>query len=368
MATTEKQLWETYKARELKRLTPVLTALGFELEAEQPHLIGERYLMHAVTTKSGKKLILLGKRISDGKRVVIKATRDPDGTREIVLERTCRTVLQQIKFAYNTFLSPQELVFTHKHGFVIAIQVFIEQDSTFLARPLPDQFSLALKAFKAQESAHAATYEHTRLIKKTFGAINAEKYIENFAEFTKNILAISPDNVELKNRLNEAQRYLVQHKQTIQQYANFLTHTDFVPHNFRIVGKDIYLLDYSSLRFGNKYEGWARFLNFMTLYNPALEKLLVEYVRVNRTPEESLSLKLMRLYRLGEIIWYYTRAKEKSTDELLILNTERAKFWTSVLRAQLRDEALDEKILTDYKALRDSLRSEDEKKRQKDLH
>ena len=106
----------------------------------------------------------------------------------------------------------------------------------------------------------------------------------------------------------------------------------------------------------------------MTLYNPDLEKALVEYVRVNRTPEESESLGLMRLYRLGEIIWYYTRTFEKSAGDLLTLNKARAEFWTEVLKAQLDNTALDERILQEYRTLRDSLRSDDEKLRQKDLH
>ena len=346
----------------------MLEELGFELEDEQPHLVGERYLMQAITTDSGRKLILLGKRKHDGKRAVIKVTSDKNGIREIESERSYRRVLHEINFAYEIFLSPEDLLFIKKDHRAISVQAFIEQDSSFLKRPLPEQFSLALKAFKAQESAHASTYEHTQLIKKTFGAMNAEDYAKTFAGFVKNILAVFPDRDDLKKTLDEAQEFIDQNKETIEQYCGFLTHTDFVPHNFRIVKNDIYLLDYSSLRFGNKYEGWARFLNFMALYNPELEKALVEYVRLNRTPEELLSLKLMRVYRLGEIIWYYTRTLEKSSDDLLKLNAARVDFWTEVLKAQLADEQLDEKIREEYKTLRDSLRSEDEKKRQKDLH
>ena len=276
MSKTEKEIWDEYRTQELAAVTAILADFGYELENEQPHLIGEKYLMHAVTTTSGRKLILLGKRKADGKRVVIKATKDADGIKELEHERVCRQVLQEIKFAYQTFLSPEELLFTKKDGYVISIQVFIEQQSTFLARPLADQFALALKAFKAQESAHAATYEHSQRIKKTFGAVDAKGYLENFSEFSKNILALSKDDKSLQKALEDAYAQLSANTKTIEQYGNFLTHTDFVPHNFRIVGEDIYLLDYSSLRFGNKYEGWARFLNFMTLYNPDLEKALVE--------------------------------------------------------------------------------------------
>jgi hypothetical protein len=368
MALTEKQLWEEFKDRELLGIKPILERLGFELDTHQPHLLGERYLMHAVTTKSGRKLILLGKRKTDSLPVIIKATNDPKGITEIEHERLCRKILQKIRFAYDTFLSPTELVFTKQHGFVISIQAFIEQKSAFLDRPVEEQFSFALRAFKAQESTHAATYEHAKLIQNTFGSMNAAQYINRFTEFKTNILNESPEIKSLKILLDTALERLSQGKETIEQYSYFLTHTDFVPHNFRIVGDDIYLLDYSSLRFGNKYEGWARFLNFMTLYNPELEDVLLKYVRVNRTPEESESLHLMRIYRLGEIIWYYIRALQKSTDDLRVLNSARVDFWSEVLAAQLERKKVSHQILEDYKLKRDSLRSEDEKKRQENLH
>ena len=161
---------------------------------------------------------------------------------------------------------------------------------------------------------------------------------------------------------------LREHEKTIEQYSGFLTHTDFVPHNIRIHDDTIYLLDHSSLTFGNKYEGWARFVNFMTLYNPMLENALVTYVKENRTPEESVSLRMMRIYRLGEIIWYYVQTLEKSTGDLHTLNTARITFWSTVLTHILKDERIPESIITEYKKTRDSLRSDDEKKRQQGLH
>ena len=48
-----KKEWEEYKERELSALLPILDKLGFEIEKEQPHIGGERYLMQAVTTTSG---------------------------------------------------------------------------------------------------------------------------------------------------------------------------------------------------------------------------------------------------------------------------------------------------------------------------
>lgn len=365
----QKQIWEEYRERELAGLLPVLTELGFELEKTQPHTGGERYLMQAVTTTSGRKLILIGQRRRDGKRVVIKATSDENGASELEHERTCRQILREINFAYKTFLSPEEILFTKKRGYVISIQAFIEQKCAFLERPLKEQFSLALKSFEAQESAHAATYGHMRLIKKTFGSMNAENYVQSFANFKKNILS-SPrtHHGEAEQTLNEAEKLLRSNKETMEQYSRFLTHTDFVPHNIRVVGEDIYLLDHSSIRFGNKYEGWARFCNFMALYNPPLEKALVQYVKDNRSPEESLSLRLMRIYRLGEIIWYYTKTLDKSLGNLLVLNQKRVEFWSRVLQSMLKNENVPENVLKDYKAVREQMRSEEEKRRQIGLH
>ncbi|HEY4500905.1 MAG TPA: hypothetical protein VJI70_01380 [Candidatus Paceibacterota bacterium] len=362
------QSWEKYREREISKIIPVLKKLGFELEPLQPHAGGERYLMQAVTTAGGKKLILLGRRKKDGTRVVIKTTNDNNGIRELEHERKCRRVLQEINFTYQVFHSPSELFFGEREGRLISIQQFIEQESTFLARPIEEQFSIALKAFKAQEGAHATTYGHERLVRKTFGSMNATTYLDTFEGFKRNIFRELSDGMIPQSTLDEASKQLAKGREVIEQYGGFLTHTDFVPHNIRVRGGKIYLLDHSSLRFGNKYEGWARFVNFMTLYNPSLADALIEYVRANRTPEESLSLKLMRIYRLGEIIWYYTNTLEKSSGSLHILNEERVRFWARILAAVLHDEKITPAILDDYCHKRDTLRSEDEKLRQKNLH
>lgn len=368
MSDENKQTWEEYKKRELAAILPILADLGFELEPEQPHLGGERYLMQAITTQSGKKLILLGRRVNDGRRVVIKATGEKAGKQEIEHEHKCRQVLQQINFAYQVFFSPEEILSTERDGYIISIQTFIEQECPFLERPLKEQFFLALNAFKAQEGTHATTYEHKRIARANFGSIDALGYLKTFADFKKNILAHPQNNAIMTQMLENAQKFLETNRETIEQYCGFLTHIDFVPHNIRIVDSTIYLLDHSSLRFGNKYEGWARFLNFMALYNQPLEKMLVQYVRDNRTPEESLSLKLMRVYRLGEIIWYYTNTLDKSSGDLRTLNQKRIEFWSQVLKAIINDAPVPEGIIEEYKRVRDSLRSEEEKHRQKGLH
>ena len=365
MEHNSEKAWNTYRETELKALLPVLTSLLITLDEEQPHIGGERYLMHAVTTVSGKKLILRG--TYKGARVVIKATRDMSGMREIEYERRCRAFLKKIRFAYDVFNSPEEVLHGEYGGFLISVQKFIEQDTTFLERPIEAQFALALSAFKAQESAHATTYEHGHSIQRVFGSMDSRQYLRTFTSFIDCIHA-HEETRRLRPLLERAYKTLSENQKVIEQYCGFLTHTDFVPHNFRIVGSDIYLLDHSSLRFGNKYEGWARFMNFMTLYNRELEQALDTYVRENRTPEESASLHLMRIYRLGEILCYYARTLPKSSDNLRALNKARIEFWAQLLESLLSGIPLSDACITEYKKLRDTLRSDEEKKRQYRLH
>lgn len=368
MFNKPERAWKKQNEQEFVVIIPLLSELGFEIEEEQPHLGGERPLMQAITTASGKKFILVGRRTSNRHPVIIKITNQKEGAHELAHERTCRAALQKINFAHEVFFSPEEILFVERSGYTISAQAFIGQERPFLDRPIEEQFSLALKAFKAQESAHATSYQHLRLVKSSFGAINTLGYVKKFGEFKKNILVNLPQNSHLEKLFVDAQNFLMGNIETIKQYSGFLTHTDFVPHNFRIVGDKIYLLDSSSLRFGNKYEGWARFLNFMTLYNRTLEEALVQYVRDNRTPEESLSLKLMRIYRLGEILWYYVDKLQKTTGDLHTLTKKRIAFWTAVLEAMLSDMPVPKKIIEEYQSSRDMLRSNDEKVRQIGLH
>lgn len=362
--------WEQYCDAELAIVSPILTELGYALDKIQPHLGGERYFMQAVTTQSGRKLILLGTRIKDGLRVVIKATSDTGGKHELRHERLCREVLGTIKFAYEVFFTPKEILFLEREDQVIAIQEFIEQEQTFISRPSIEQLTFALRAFKAQESMHASTYEHERLVRSTLGIMQTKDYLSSFTNFGEYVRVHAENTSQLSSLLARTEELLHTHQERIEQYTGFLTHTDFVPHNFRIRDNQIYLLDYSSLRFGNKYEGWARFINFMALYNPELETALVQYVRDNRAPEELESLYAMRVYRLGEIIRYYVDAQSRSEGDLHTLNTLRVGLWSEGLTNLLNqgDTLFAPETIARYQSARDSLRSESERLRQKDLH
>lgn len=358
----EQRAWNEYCARELGKITPILRELGFELDERQPHIGGERHL----TGSGGRKLVLLCHQASDGLRVVVKASSDPSGIAEMEREQTCRTVLDRIGFAYETFSSPKELLYAHKGQYLIAITEFIEQDMGFLERPLEEQCMLALRAFKAQESAHAATYEHARLIRRTFGELRSEEYLRAFERNIEEILRLAPGTD--RAFLDEASVLLAAYRISIERYCGFLTHWDFTPQNIRVRDGQLYLLDHSSLRFGNKYEGWARFINFMELYNPPLSAALRQYVRDNRVPEESLALKLMRIFRLGELIRYYAGWLPRTEGNLHALAEARLAFWETVLRYVLHDEEVPAETVETYKTVRDSLRSEEEKERQRGLH
>ena len=360
------QTWNEYVAFELAYVRKCLLPLGYTLDTEQPHLLGERFLMQAVTTTGGRKLILQGKDQNE-QRVIIKVASDISGQEEIKHERLCRSLINSLNFAYGVFTAPSELLFLEKDGRVIAIQEYIEQTSSFLDRPLLDQFDFALQSLKAQAQAQITTRGHFRSISKTFGYYEVTDYLRNVEIFIQNISTCNVSS-SLQTTLQAAQNYLLQNSIRIAQYTGFLTHTDFVPHNFRIKDHTVYLLDFSSIRFGNKHESWARFLNFMTLYNHPLENALIQYADQNFSPEERESLQRMRVYRLIEIISYYTTATKNSSDDLLILNQNRIAFWHEVLRAELHNHRVDRAIVTQYKLTRDQLRSDGEKVRQQNLH
>ncbi|MBU6323783.1 MAG: hypothetical protein KGI41_02795 [Patescibacteria group bacterium] len=358
METDATQAWEAYRERLLAKLRPVLASLRYTLDDEQPHTQGERHVIQAVG--GGRKLVLLG-RAADGMSVVVKAADEPEGVREIEHERACRAILERIHFAYGAFSAPAELFFGKRDGLTLSVTEFIEQDQPFLGRTIEDQFGIALAAFKAQESAHATTAAHRAWVARTFGEIDAAQYCANARAYARDIGSENP-------AFARAATLLCEHAETLDRYGSFLTHWDFLPQNFRIRDGKLYLLDQSSLRFGNKYEGWARFVNFMELYNPALARAFVRYVADNRTPEETLSLKLMRAYRLLELVLHHALLLPRTSGNLHALSAARIAFWTTVLECVLDDRNVPEATVEAYKAKRDALRSDDEKARQKNLH
>ena len=366
--TAETQ-WESYREYELRTVLPVLANLGYILDSSQVHTAGERFLMvgERDVGGGGYKLVLLGTRVQDGQRVVIKVSSTPRGKAEIETERIARETVRQLKFSYQSISVPDELVYTEIGAHTVFITKYIPQDQTFLSRSILSQFLLALDALKSQESFHATTSSHARAIQR-FGTWGASDYLASFDGFTKRSMLHDPDNNVLGSVLQRASEVLLSGKARIDQYGNFLTHADFVPHNFRIRDGVLYLLDSASLHFGNKYESWARLANFMLLYNRPLEHALNQYVLDNRAAEENESFRLMRIYKVGTLLEYHTNALSQTSGDLNTLSRNRVTFWLSVMQSLLDCTNLSEEVVATYKESRDKLRSEEEKKRQESLH
>lgn len=335
---------------DLENIRGIIAGLGFSLDKDQLHIGGERYLM----TKN--KLVLVGNRLSDKAKVIIKIANHPHGKIEIENEKKSRDLLKSLSFADDSISFPQELYYGVRENYLIFITLFITQEKVFVDHALEEQFFIALKAFEAQENFHATTFEHIKSIEKTFPIWNSKKYIESFRDFSM--------NKEIHTRSLEL---IKSNRALIDKYTNYLTHSDFVPHNFRIKNQSLYMLDCSAVQFGNKYEGWARFLNYMIIHNPDIEKALSQYILENRSKEEYLSLKIMRIYKIGFLLSFYAQSLPKTSGDLRTLTESRIDLWHKILESILNEEQLDRNFISSYIKERNTLRSEEEKSRQREF-
>ncbi len=370
MRTNElEEKWLVYREQERARATRILADLGYALDAKQVHAGGERHLMAGARDVGGGgyKLVLLGTALATGQRVVIKVSSTVEGKKEIERERTSREVLHTLNFATRNFFSPKELRYTTIEGLLIFITEYIEQEQPLMERELQEQFFLSLRIFETQEGAHATTSAHTATIKNVFGMTSAHDYLTAFEQFITSATEAVPTNTRLIETLKRAKTFLTEHRTDIERYGGFLTHADFVPNNLRVRGNDVYLLDYASIHFGNKYESWARYINFMVHHNPALEKSLLEYVRANRGEKEYLALRLMRAYKLGFLLSFYALNVASTSGNLRELTELRIAFWTRALEAVLKDERLESDTILDFLTKQKGLRSAEELERQKEL-
>ena len=367
--TDLKKNWSDYVAQERERIASLLARQNITLDVEQPQTIGERYLTRPVG--SGRKVVFFGSQ-KGGARVVVKTSSEDRGKDELLHETRVHAMLRRIRFAYEAFALPEILYFDARQG--VLVTEYIDQAMPFLDRPLREQFRIALDAFKAQERAQPTTAEHWIELERLMGEhahfIKPGEY-RKIAAYAQDLVALLPYESELSARIDTALDKVIElietNREALERYDGFLTHWDFTPQNFRICGNKLYLLDLTSMRFGNKYEGWARFINFMELYNPILATALMDYVRLNR-PEEVLVLRIMRAYRLIELLRYYATWLSKTTGDTRALAEARIAFWCEVLDAVLNDKEVPTPTVEHYKQLRDSLRSADEKRRQIGLH
>lgn len=351
---------------EIAVISGLLKPLGFSLDDKQPYMSGERYLALGM---AGGKLVLAGTD-KKGMKVIIKASRQKEGIKEIESEKQSRDLIRSLSFANKKILIPEELFYGTRGDYIFLIILFIPQDKVFEAHTTEEQFFIALSAFEAQESFHATTYEHLRAVKKVFPVLSSVEYLHDFERLKKSILRHYPDE-PLRTILERTESFLIGNTITIDRHASYLTHTDFVPHNFRIAEHTLYMLDcvpnYATIHFGNKYEGWARFLNYMLVHSPELERLLATYVRNNRGEDEYLSLRLMRAYKIAFLLDFYARSLAKTTGDLRALTLARLAYWREALNAILEDRSLAREVTEKYVATRNALRSEEEKERQREF-
>ncbi len=360
-------IWEEYLKSELDYFRPKLLEIGYILTENQVHTKGERSAFRA------KKVILLGESINNGQSVVIKISRAKEGIEEVLCERKAKSALKEINFNYKKFSDPKELYFHHENEELILVTEFIQERKKFLDRHTEEQFTIALQGFEILEGVHVTVKSHQKFVNQYFEVKDFEVYKKELEAYEKVILENFGNDNKLREILLNAKKVFLDNKYRISQYCGFLTHFDFVPHNFRVKeldGEDqIYLLDHSSLFIGNKHEGWGRFTNFMSLYNPDLEKAVLKYFELNRSLEEGESFRLMRIFRLFDLLHHHAKIfKETSNIELKNLSKERVYFWLELLKVVLENKFLDTKIIEDYKFKRDNLRSGEEKERQKVLY
>ena len=360
-ANEKRETWEKWRDEEIARARAVLALHHYSLDDKQVHVSGERFLV------SGRKLVLTGVRNADNLPVIIKFSSDLSGIAEIRDERHRREMLRDIHFAYHTMRFPEEILWHEGPTSLTLITRFIPQKNIFIELPIAEQFFFALSALESQEGTHIATREHEKMLTSMGGAMRADEYLNTFDEWYSNIEKLAPTRHDLHALLKVAREYLHRERTVIERYSGFLTHTDFVPHNLRITDRQIVMLDHTSLIIGNKYESWARFINFMSLFNPELEAMLLQYVRENRGPDEYRCLRLMRIYKMVFLLNHHICAHQKSEGDLHLLTGERVILWGRILESVLADRQVAPEILASYKSRAIALRSPAEVERQKEI-
>ena len=349
-----------YKQTELAQATALATKLGYNLDAEQIHAAGERFIM------SGKKLVLTGTRQSDKQRVIIKYSTDRSGRQEITHEHLLAERLNQLDFAAHSFAAPAEYEYRDDGTSTVRVVEYITEDIPLLQLTTEQQFFSILRSLTTQAGLHATTAGHIRDIKAVFGLATATDYLAASEYYQTFITANAPTD-SANETITQAVVTLHTNKSFLAQYAGFLTHTDFAPHNVRAKGTELYLLDQTSLHFGNKHESWARMINYLLLYNFELANYLLQYVADNRSPEEVTSLRMMRIYKLLYLLAFYCSSYQKTIGDHKELSLERLTFWHQVLECTLADTLPTPEQIATYTQKRDALRNQEEKNRQREL-
>jgi hypothetical protein len=328
------------------------------LDEEQLHIGGERAVM------SPHKFVLTGRQKDTGLRVVFKCAKHQRGIDEMESEHKIRLDLESMPFAQQNIPLPNELFSDMVGKYMVIITEFIDQEKVFVNHTISEQFFMALQGLEIQESFHATTRENRSKVTDTFERRSPEYYLKNFKEFVVNISEVNPEYEEV---VTSAEAFFRKNLSFLEIFDGYLMHQDFAPHNFRTLGRQLVFLDYSSFTFGNKYESWARLINYMEVHNPQLVDPLTSYVKSDRGDAEYLDLRLMRVYKIGFLLNFYARTFRETEGNIHKLAEIRLIFWSAALKSVLEDIPVNQKDRLDYITARDPLRSEKEKRRQREF-
>lgn len=330
--------------------------LGVVLDATQLHIGGERAIM------SPNKFVLTGHLEKTGQKVVLKCAKHPQGITEIEEEHSIHAALSDFSFAEQELMMPEEIIYQKRGAYTVLVTRFVEQEKVFTDYTLMEQFFMALQALEAQESFHATTREHHAAIIKKFRRHSPQFYFESLEDMRQAIVTTYPNAAMA---LDNAVAFIREHTSLLETYDGYLMHSDFVPHNFRIKNRGLFLLDFVSFTLGNKYESWARLINFMEVHSRELAPLLLLHVRRDRGEEEYRALRLMRVYKIIFLLNYYAQSLNKTTGNLRVLASVRLDFWIQVLKHVLADTPVPVSLVTEYHTKRSQLRTPEEKERQR---
>lgn len=361
-ATLTKEEWiklVEISVSELKTLA-IKQQINLELENDQPNIKGERFLM------SGKKVVLIGR--YNNMRAVIKYSNDKDGIAEMKSERENKKKFLNLDFIKSKFSFPPELFWYNSGGKAILISEFIEQGASFISMPNSAQFKIIIKLLESLEGVYIITSSHLKQVNKLKDTKNISDYINQYDTWMNTVKSLRGSDKELMNLLQIGKDKLAANYENLRMTSNYLTHTDLVPHNFRYRDGEIYFLDHTSLTFGNKYENWARMINFMSIYNRELESNLVEYIKRNRRGEEYKAFRAIRYYKLLQLIEYNAKSYEKSEGDLKKLCESRIKLFKRIFAATLNDTQLSLEHHTEFIKDLESYRAKDEIERQKSIY
>lgn len=345
----------------------ILAKAGFALDNEnnQVHIGDERTLI------SRDKLVLKGRCISDASRVIIKASASVAGIREIERERTCRRCLAEINcnFQPPIFSYPEELGFLQEEGLCISVIKYIDQDIRFLNRTLEEKLNLSLSAFYIQEKVTVGVVKNLIGIVDRLGIVTENAYLREFEACLGDALIYSPQNRILRLNRERAVFFFRDRLCYVRGHQGFLVHADFVPNNFRVVGSKISYLDLGAFQFGNRYESWARYLNWMMVWDYQLEGALIKYFDENRGQEDYMCLSAMRALKMGFLIGVYSKHLSELQDDarLYALQSGRLNFWTLALVALIHGNHVPERTALEFAKFQESLRSERERRRQMEM-